>query len=209
MGKKRISPFMPGDEVKLWTLLRPVMQGKNSGFLCRCKCGKEGVVTTWALMNGQSNGCGCVRTKHGHSSAGGSPEYGTWKSMKARCGDPKHPAYRNYGGRGITVCNEWRDDFGAFLADMGNKPSQKHELDRIDNNSGYCKANCRWVTRSENNLNRRNNQTVTYRGETLTHSEWAKRMGCSQQAMSARFKRWPLERALSERPAKGGRRAGE
>lgn len=91
-------------------------------------------------------------------------EYRAWQAMRLRCHNPANKAYPSYGGRGITVCDRWRDDFLAFLADMGMKPTPKHEIDRKDNDGNYEPGNCRWVTRSENDRNRRNNQWVQFRG---------------------------------------------
>ena len=85
------------------------------------------------------------------------PLYPTWVNMKARCENPNNPAFPDYGGRGITVSPEWSVSFEAFLSDMGSRPSHKHTLDRINNDIGYCKENCRWSTKREQASNRRNN----------------------------------------------------
>jgi hypothetical protein len=95
-------------------------------------------------------------TIHGESRPSDvSSEYNCWTSMNARCSNPKHSAYKNYGGRGITVCRRWRESYEAFLADMGRKPGPEYSIDRVDNDKGYSKANCRWATIMEQRHNRR------------------------------------------------------
>lgn len=96
-------------------------------------------------------------TKHGESSvlgSGASPEYTAWRNMRARCLNSGHPLYANYGGRGITICDRWRD-FAAFREDMGTRPSRAHSIDRRDNSIGYGPENCRWATTTEQTRNRR------------------------------------------------------
>ena len=125
-----------------------------------------------------------VSRKHGLSYT---PEYRAWQTMRVRCTNPQNAAWKDYGGRGITVCSRWMDDPIAFVSDMGPKPSPKHELDRIDNDGPYSPENCRWVLRTVNSRNRRSNRTVTHAGETLTVSEWAERMGIGVSALKYRL----------------------
>lgn len=128
-------------------------------WVCRCDCGVEKKVTRGSLRNGRSTGCNkCSKTnfKHGYSR---SPTYKVWDSMIQRCYNIENSHHGDYGGRGITVCEEWKVDFSNFIKDMGEKPKNL-TLDRIDNNKGYFKENCRWVTMKVQNRNRRDSVKI-------------------------------------------------
>lgn len=145
--------------------------------------------------------------RHGKHRLSYTPEYRAWQQMRLRCHDPKHAAYPNYGARGIYVCERWLKSPTAFLADMGKKPSPKHELDRIDNDGPYSPENCRWSTRSENDRNRRNNRVVEHNGEALTLVAWSERAGVPQDTLKNRLDvGWSVERALTT-PVRGKRSA--
>ncbi len=125
-----------------------------------------------------------------------SREYNSWRSMRARCLNPKHSAYANYGGRGISICPEWLNDFDAFYHDMAPRPDGM-TLDRIDNNGDYSKSNCRWVLVADQHNNKRTNVLLTKDGETLTVAQWTKRLGVTETVISARLRRGlPIERVL-------------
>lgn len=115
------------------------------------------------------------------------PEYRCWQTMRLRCYEPANAAYKDYGARGITVCDRWLESPANFLADMGPKPSPKHELDRRDNDKGYSPENCRWVTRSVNDRNRRSNRMVTYLGETQPLVYWCERFDIRQDTAKHRL----------------------
>jgi hypothetical protein len=133
-------------------------------WLCRCDCGAELAVKVDALRSGNTKSCGCAKIdgliartlKHGNARAGAkTSEYTIWKTMKDRCFRPANPRFKDWGGRGITVCARWRDSFGAFLADMGPRPSTRHSIDRIDNDGNYEPGNCRWATGLQQAANKR------------------------------------------------------
>jgi hypothetical protein len=131
---------------------------------CRCDCGQETRSNGAHLRHGFSRSCGCTRAKaagqaaaracttHGASKT---PEFSIWTDMLRRCSDPRRPEFKHYGGRGITVCDRWRESFANFLADMGPRPSPGLTLDRRDNDGNYEPGNCRWATVLEQNRNRR------------------------------------------------------
>ena len=117
--------------------------------------------------------------------------------MKVRTGNPKAAGYAGYGGRGISVCDRWRDSFEAFFADMGLRPSPAHSIDRIDNNGNYEPANCRWATNREQGRNRRTNRVVVIEGRTGLISLFAEEAGISHQALRLRIaKGWPDKHLL-------------
>lgn len=122
--------------------------------------------------------------------------YAIWSGMRARCRNPKHAAFADYGGRGITVCDRWAK-FSAFYADMG-EPPRAATLERSDNDAGYAPGNCRWATRTEQNRNRRNNVLITIGAETLPLSAWADRCGLRYATVHQRIlKGWPPELAVT------------
>lgn len=171
---------------------------------CRCQCGNTTVVGGTALRRGNSHSCGCLvadllrnwSTTHGQSR---SVEYYTWQCMKTRCYNEKHSKYRHYGGRGITICDDWRNDFERFYADMGPRPAG-HSIDRINNDGNYEPSNCRWVPRAAQNANTRQNRLIEFRGETHTLAEWARRVGLPPTTLRGRLQEnWTIERAMTER----------
>jgi len=118
----------------------------------------------------------------------GTPEYKAWKAMKDRCFNPNNQYYSNYGGRGISVCDRWKNSFQNFFLDMGSRPTAKHSLDRIDNNADYFPKNCRWTTRVEQENNKRSNRFITIGCVTLTIAQWTKEMGYGQSVIQSRLK---------------------
>ena len=133
-------------------------------WLCLCQCGRETTVAGKGLRKATTRSCGCLAneltavrsTKHGATARGEwSSEYMSWVAMKDRCFNAHHRQYADYGGRGITVCDAWRQSFATFLANMGPKPTPAHTIDRIDPDGSYVPGNCRWATRAVQNANQR------------------------------------------------------
>jgi hypothetical protein len=112
--------------------------------------------------------------------------------MKARCANPNHKAYYNYGGRGIKVCDEWVYDFNKFLSDMGPRPSKKHSLERGKNDLGYSKSNCSWETAEVQSRNKRNNRVLTYGDRTMIMEDWATFFRIDQSSLHEQLERKPF-----------------
>ncbi len=164
---------------------------------CVCECGTQAKVLSENLRTSLSRSCKhCSAKTHGMSD---SPEYQSWRCMKARCYNQNYPGYNFWGGKGITVCKRWRDSFLAFLEDMGSKPSPKHSIHRIDGDSGYEKPNCRWATPLEQAQNTSRTMLLTLGTETRCLREWARRLSTSHSTLRGRLKRgWSIDRTLTE-----------
>ncbi len=178
-------------------------RGKGSYWLCRCDCGGTNTVRSDALASGQVQSCGCLcvessgnrARRHGRSK---SAEHRAWSALKCRCLNPNATSYEHYGGRGITVCERWKNSFEAFFDDMGPRPSSLYSIDRIDVNQGYSPENCRWATAKTQRRNSRQNKYLSFRGRTQTLVEWAEETGLSAGAIRLRLsKGWTIERALT------------
>lgn len=171
---------------------------------CQCSCGRTTVVHSGGLTSGDYQSCGCRGgrpggTGHGEARKGKrSPEYVTWYSMIQRCCNSKNSAWKNYGGRGIRVCREWRDSFTAFLDHVGRRPSLKHTIDRTDNDGDYEPGNVQWVTRKRQLRNRRGTHMLTYDDRTMSIPDWAEELGLSARTIYDRVVKlgWLTERAL-------------
>lgn len=161
----------------------------------QCDCGALGEVKPEALTAGKSTQCNrCINITHALSRT---PEYRTWLRMRDRCGNPNAPRYKDYGGRGITVCERWAT-FENFIADMGQRP-EGMSIDRIDNDGNYEPSNCRWATLIEQARNKRNNRHLTLNGRTQCVAEWAEELGIKKSTIYGRLgKGWSAERVLSK-----------
>lgn len=175
-------------------------------WFCRCECGTERAFEARSLLNGVKS-CGCYHPAE-HGESGGvrkngtsprSPEFGAYVCIKQRCYNPRTKNYKDYGGRGISLCAEWLHDYPAFLAHVGRRPSSDHSLERINNNGNYEPGNVKWATQKEQMHNTRRNRYITFQGQTHCISEWAEKLGFSRVTLGRRLKEWPLERAMTEK----------
>ncbi len=204
-----------GDRYGRLTVVEEVEAGREPNgkpfrrVQCKCECGTVTVVTLHSLRRSLTRSCGCLqkdrasetlsREKHIHGYSG-TPTHTCWMGILARCTNPNHTSYRNYGGRGITVCMQWRHSFKAFLKDMGERPAGM-TIDRIDNEQGYFKANCRWATLSQQARNRRTNTFLSCDGRTLTLTEWSDITGLARETISNRLiLGWTVKEALTLTP---------
>lgn len=135
-----------------------------------------------------------------------SAEYRTWQDMKLRCTAKHRKDWKNYGGRGITICERWVESFDNFFADMGKRPSPKHQLDRRDNDGPYSPENCRWATKSEQMRNKRDTHMVTWNGRTQCLQAWANELGIDRDTLHIRLKRWTVDQAFTTPISYGGDR---
>ena len=171
---------------------------------CACDCGAQASVATQLLRSGKTTSCGCYRAelmsktkrKHGMSRT---PEWNAYSGIKGRCLNPADPSFRNYGGRGIKVCNRWLESFSNFYADMGPRP-EGHSLDRIDVNGDYTPTNCRWATPTQQAQNKTTNVNLTHGGETKCLTQWAREHEVPMNTAHSRLQRGlPFEQIFTGR----------
>lgn len=179
------------------TVIRRDTDRPGVRWWCRCACGSERSYGGGNLRGGGSTNCGCQRRRtvtHGMSN---SREHLSWMHAKRRCFNSRSPQYRHYGGRGITMCDRWANDFSGFYQDMGACPPG-HSLDRIDVNGNYGPSNCRWADQEIQSNNQRRCVYITNNGETLTLAQWARRIGVHYQTIASRYRsNYPVHLLLS------------
>lgn len=175
----------------------------NAKWLCKCDCGGQKVVASYALRIGRTQSCGCIKAEQNYAKGThhetGSPIYKLWSCVKNRCYNQNDPKYPQYGGRGITVCDEWKTNYESFrdwCQDNGYKKGLT--IDRVNVNGNYCPQNCRFSTQKVQQNNRTNNHLLSFRGETHTMAEWSDILGIPYRRLEHRINRgWSAERALT------------
>jgi len=189
------------------------LQG-SSLWTCICDCGKTIQKTSRVLTSGNTRSCGCMlddfrrspkferRIRDGRETPSGKVIYRRWIGMRNRCNNPNDPSYIRYGGRGICVCEEWEDNFPAFLQwSYANGWAKDLSLDRIDNDGPYSPENCRWTSNIIQSNNKRNNHYLDWHGETKSVSDWGREVGIQPATIIGRLKRgWSVEDALTISP---------
>lgn len=201
-----------GQTFDRWTVLdqEPEIRRPHGAYWeCICICGNKGWVRSEMLRTNRSRSCGCLQKEwvaankpaRTHGQAGGkrNPVYNIWNLMVHRCTNPNIKEFKNYGGRGITVCDRWRT-FENFFADMGNRPSAKHSIDRRDNDGNYCLENCHWATKLVQANNTRTNHFIEFNGKRLTQAQWDRELGYRPGTVKNRIGRlgWTIEKALTQ-----------
>ena len=179
---------------------------KKHAYRCICDCGNEKTIIGESLVSGNTSSCGCVRKEktkeknlvHGCS---GNSMYNVWKSMKGRCFNHKNKGYDNYGGRGISVCEEW-NDYSNFHEDMASTYESGLTLDRIDNNGDYCKDNCRWVPLRTQMRNQRRTIRVEWDGNSVSLRDLCEQKNLNFHMVKNRIFRlgWDVKRAIETPP---------
>lgn len=184
-------------------------------YTCLCDCGNHTDVLVMRLRSGRTTSCGCAQlaqraanghrtisqaqaknVKHGYLKGGRRPEYRVWQGILERCLKSKHKSYKDYGGRGIKVCQRWLK-FENFIADMGDRPSGRHSIERRDNNGDYEPSNCYWAEKWQQERNSRGNHNITFNGKTQCLTDWAHELGIKQRTLITRLHRgWSVERAF-------------
>lgn len=182
-------------------------------WICVCECGKKHEAVSHALTSGHTKSCGCWnedRKKqavvHGHARRGAllTPTYRTWQAMMTRCYNPNAKSWKDYGGRGVKVCDSWHY-FENFLACMGERPAGM-TLERNDSDGDYTPSNCRWATRAEQSRNTRRSMWVQFGGARMTQAEFAERVGLKQSTVSHRLRRGWTPAQVAETPPRFGNR---
>lgn len=204
-GRGRFSD-LTGLQFGLWKVVKqePSKKTRNGTmalWLCRCFCANEQVLNSTQLRLRRPASCGCERGAHRHTAQGKvSATYRSWQGMISRCTQPSNPGFKYYTKRGITVCARWRT-FENFFADMGERPTDKPTLDRIDNDGNYKPGNCRWATRREQANNRMTNLVFEYKGSSYTLADLARFTGVSKEILRSRLCRsklpWTVDGAIS------------
>lgn len=195
---------------QLTALRRASSEYHEACWVCLCECGREVVVPGSSLRKGKRQRC--YNSSHGIK-PGRKPlgmrqdvyklTYHSWTNMRERCLNPNHHRYKRYGGRGILICERW-NDFNMFLADMGERPTIKHSIERNDSDGNYEPTNCRWATNKEQSRNTTRTIYAEYQGKRWKLIELCESLGIPYSNVLGRYRAlgWPIEKALFE-PIKG------
>jgi hypothetical protein len=174
---------------------------KRRRFKCLCDCGNTKIIWYENITSGHTKSCGCLKSEasrlahltHGESQKNETVEYKTWTGIIARCYNQNETGFKNYGGRGIVMCEAWKNSFQSFLKDMGRRPTPTHTIDRINNNGNYEPSNCKWSTKKEQGKNKRNNHWIECNGETMIFADWVRKLDIGDAYLRKLLKIKPME----------------
>lgn len=204
---------------KLTAIKRMENKGHNQFYLCKCDCGKEKVISKSSLILGRTKSCGCLKScllakrnrkyklaekmhkKNTTHNLSKTTIYKKYLGIKERCFNKNCEAYKYYGGRGITVCDEWKNNFQNFYDwAMSNGYKDNLTIERIDFNGNYCPENCKWIPRSEQTKNRRNVHKITYKGKTQSLSDWARELNINFNTLYQRVitLKWDITKSFEK-----------
>lgn len=189
----RKSPDITGQQFGRLTAVQKVNATGRARWLCKCSCGRTTVVDLCALQSGATKSCGCLQKERASAVGLGNTKYvgkdeqriaDVYEGMKKRCYNPHNHNYKNYGARGISICDEWLHDKPSFVQwSLKNGYKQGLSIDRIDNDGPYSPDNCRWASLEQQHNNRRDNRLVTVDGETHSIAEWSRKLRLDQSAL--------------------------
>lgn len=183
---------------KLTVISRAKNIGKQTAWLCKCDCGNTVIVRADHLKDNKIKGCGCLLRKHGYADK--ERLYRIFRGMKTRCYNPKTKHYKDYGGRGIKICDEWLKDYMNFRNwAMYNGYNDSLTIDRINVNGNYEPGNCRWVAYKEQIRNRRNTKKIVYDNQIKTISEWAEILNIKYNDLKNLMRYKKIEEIINER----------
>ena len=187
------------------TVIKFIKREKSKTYWeCQCDCGNKIITTQNSLQTGSTKSCGCL-FKEGNNkkmNLSDTKLYNTWRSMKSRCYNQKSDSYKNYGNKGIIVCDEWLNKENGFINfynwAINNGYKENLTIDRIDSNKNYEPSNCRWATRKVQNNNTSRNRYIAFNGLTLTMSQWTEKIGLNKNTLKNRLdNKWTIKKALT------------
>lgn len=199
----KVAVDLTGKKFTLLKAIECIGVGKDNSriWLCDCDCGNKKEVSAAALVKKHVKSCGCLVVKYSKER---NRVWNIWNLIRNRCNNKKLKMYKHYGEKGIKICDRWLD-FNNFYQDMGNPPSLKHSIDRIDYKGNYEPSNCRWATLKEQMNNMSTNRKITYNGETKNLQEWANLINVNHKTLSDRIDKhgWSIEKAFTTKARMG------
>lgn len=188
--------YKTGDKINGYLFLNEISYTKSRMGTFKCMCGKVFNAKLSIIIARVGKCCCSVNVVPRDSENNPISEYSIWRNMKARCNNVNNHKFKNYGARGIKVCDRWLNSFSSFIEDMGMKPTPKHSIERIDNNKGYSPENCKWATNSEQQNNTTRTFKINVNGEVMGATALARKLGINRKKITRRFDKINTEKHL-------------